>query len=245
MIWRDLAVIKGVRDGFLVRLDDEEEFVAVIEQLRKKLEGLNGFMRGAGATVDLGTRKLSGEQSEQLLRLLRDEHGVDVREVANSARREPLVAEGEDLTAPPPPEAPAGRLEPRLSRGGRRHAQDNETRALFVPRTLRSGQSIHFDGNVVVLGDVNPGAEVVAAGNIVVWGSLRGMAHAGARGDAAAVVTALCLAPTQLRIASFIGRSPDQEAPVRLQPEAARIKDGIVIIEPCLGRVLSSGGTQT
>ena len=104
---------------------------------------------------------------------------------------------------------------------------------MLIQRTLRSGQNINFDGNVVVLGDVNHGAEVIASGHVVVMGALRGVVHAGAGGFEGATITALELAPTQLRICSHITRSPDgEDAGDRLAlPETAKIKDGSVVIE--------------
>ncbi|WP_149026677.1 septum site-determining protein MinC [Desulforamulus ferrireducens] len=102
---------------------------------------------------------------------------------------------------------------------------------VLVQRTLRSGQSVSHDGNVVVLGDVNPGAEVVAAGNVVVMGALRGVVHAGARGDTNAVILAFRLRPTQLRIANHITRPPEEETSDPDYPELARIKNGVVTIE--------------
>jgi len=107
----------------------------------------------------------------------------------------------------------------------------SELRTVVVQRTLRSGQSVSFNGNVVILGDVNPGAEVTAAGNVVVMGVLRGMVHAGATGDPNAVVVAFRLQPTQLRIADYIARSPDGQYDGPERPEIARVKDGTVIIE--------------
>lgn len=107
----------------------------------------------------------------------------------------------------------------------------NEQQTVVVQRTLRSGQSVRFNGNVVILGDVNPGAEVTAAGNVVVMGVLRGMVHAGATGDQNAVVVAFRLQPTQLRIADYIARSPDGEFGGPERPEIARVKDGTVTIE--------------
>jgi septum site-determining protein MinC len=74
----------------------------------------------------------------------------------------------------------------------------------LIKRTLRNGRTIHSDGHVIVLGDVNAGAMIIAAGDVIVWGKLRGTVHAGARGDESAVVCALYLAPTQLRIAGYI-----------------------------------------
>jgi len=103
---------------------------------------------------------------------------------------------------------------------------------IMVQRTLRSGQNLHYDGNVVIMGDVNPGAEIVASGHVLVMGSLRGLVHAGATGEEEATVTALCLVPTQLRIAAHITRPPDGDDTdfVKL-PGVARIKNDAVIIE--------------
>jgi len=102
---------------------------------------------------------------------------------------------------------------------------------MLIHRTLRSGQKINYDGNVVVIGDVNPGAEIIATGDIAVMGTLRGVVHAGARGDRSAVVTAFRLLPTQLRIADQITRAPDENYPEPKVPEMALIRDGRVVIE--------------
>lgn len=105
---------------------------------------------------------------------------------------------------------------------------------LLVHRTIRSGQSIYYPGNVVILGDVNPGSEVVAGGSIIVLGSCRGMAHAGANGNWRATVTAFRLQPIQLRIAHYVSRAPDDEEKGigGGGPETARVVNGQVVIEP-------------
>ena len=95
--------------------------------------------------------------------------------------------------------------------------------------TVRGGQSIQQVGNIVVVGDVNPGAELVATGDVVVFGALRGTAHAGAQGDRAARVLALELAPTQLRIATCIAAGDDAR---RREPEEARIEGESIVIAP-------------
>jgi septum site-determining protein MinC len=96
-----------------------------------------------------------------------------------------------------------------------------EETALFLNRTLRSGTRIEFAGHVVVFGDVNPGAEIIAEGNVLIWGRLRGMVHAGSKGNKQAVICALDLSPTQLRIADEVAAAlKPQENP---RPEVARI----------------------
>ena len=91
-----------------------------------------------------------------------------------------------------------------------------------------------MSGPVVVIGDVNPGAEIVSAGDVVVWGRLRGMVHAGANGDENAVVCALDLSPTQLRIAGKIALTPKRRG--KPQPEIARLQDGQVVAETGIQR---------
>ncbi len=108
---------------------------------------------------------------------------------------------------------------------------EGDENTILIRRTLRSGQKFHYSGNVVVMGDVNPGAEVVATGNIIVMGQIRGMVHAGAEGDESAMVMAFRLQPTQLRIANHITRPPDDEVADSSVPEMARIKNGVVTIE--------------
>lgn len=103
---------------------------------------------------------------------------------------------------------------------------------LYHTGTLRGGQSLHNVGNIVVVGDVNPGAELVATGDIVVFGSLRGVAHAGAQGDAQARVHALELAPTQLRIATFIAAEAGEPKPAPMQAETACIHNDRIVIVP-------------
>ena len=105
------------------------------------------------------------------------------------------------------------------------------TGTLFHTGTLRGGQALHHVGNIVVVGDVNPGAELVATGSIVIFGRLAGVAHAGAQGDALARVYALHLQATQLRIATVIAadEGPREAA---AQPEAAFVRDGRIAIAP-------------
>ncbi len=103
---------------------------------------------------------------------------------------------------------------------------------LYHVGTLRGGQSLHNIGNIVLVGDVNPGAELVASGDILVFGVLRGVAHAGAQGDANAKVYALELAPTQLRIATSIAAEAGTHKRTSVVPETACVRAGRIVVEP-------------
>ncbi len=134
-------------------------------------------------------------------------------------------------------------------------AGGNRVHALY--RTLRSGVTVRHNGDLIVFGDVNAGAQVVADGNIVVLGSLRGVAHAGARGDESASVVAFDLQATQVRIASHIALAPErtEAASSRLRtllqrerpaerifsPEIAQLHGGAIVFGPFRGRLPSAG----
>jgi len=121
------------------------------------------------------------------------------------------------------------RSEARATRQGRR--------TLNVHRTLRSGATIQFEGDVTVYGDVNPGAQVIAAGNIMVLGALRGMAHAGAMGDDTTFILGFSFKPLQLRIGRKIAIPPDRRADTGFSPEVCHVIDERIVIEPFRGRI--------
>ena len=97
--------------------------------------------------------------------------------------------------------------------------------------TLRSGDHLEVDGSLLVLGDVNPGARVSAAGDVRIWGRLRGVAHAGSGGNQQARIVALQLRPLQLRIASAVARGPEDQPPAGFCEQAV-LRGGAIAIEP-------------
>ena len=112
---------------------------------------------------------------------------------------------------------------------------------LYLQQTLRSGKTISYDGNIIVIGDVHPGSEVIAKGDITVWGVLGGIAHAGARGNECAKIRALKMHAIQLRISGFYARRPDSlnipyiQKSSQFTPEEARIKNGEIAIYKTYG----------
>lgn len=162
-------------------------------------------------------------KSSKVKKLLESSNtNVQPETLVNAAQPEPKSVVEEQVTVA---HAPAVGQEKNSFAYG---ADDN---TILIKRTVRSGQCIQYDGNIVVLGDVNPGSELIASGNIVVMGTLRGVVHAGATGNEEATVAAFRLQPTQLRIANHITRAPDGEYLPPDQPEIARIRDGVVVIE--------------
>jgi septum site-determining protein MinC len=211
-----LIQIKGLRDGLLVSLDDapwEEQRTALLAQV----DSQQTFFQGARLALDVAGQVLRVNELVELRDQL-SERGISLWAVISESPTTEKTAQLLGL---------ATRIsKPRPEENRQFSVEDlGEGTALFLNRTIRSGTRIEFSGHVVVLGDVNPGAEIVAEGNVIIWGRLRGMVHAGSKGDRKAVICALDLSPTQLRIAEEVSAilKPRDEP----TPEIARInKDG-------------------
>jgi septum site-determining protein MinC len=228
--------IKGLRDGLSVTLPDNGAWAEALAALEARLTQAPAFFKGGRVALLVGPRML-GEADMRQARDLLARHDVTLWAITGDDVETQRIASGLGLDMPPPAQpVPA---EPRawdVALEGDREApavpiDEWPDAGLVVRRTLRSGQSLRHPGSIAVIGDVNPGAEIIAGGDIVVWGKLRGTAHAGALGDEDAVVCALDLAPTQLRIGGRITRSPDDRRR-KARPETARVRDGQIIAEP-------------
>jgi septum site-determining protein MinC len=221
----DAAItVRGTRDGLLIYLGDGDLDQLMVE-LTQLVENRNTFFRGGKVALHVGERLLRQQDVIRLRQALGDQ-GVDVWAVLATSPETCEVIEGLGLETVLPsqlPSPPAEEVsEPEFIAGT----------GLLVERTLRSGQTVAHAGHVVILGDVNAGAEVLAGGDIVVWGHLRGTVHAGAGGDDARCVCALDLSPLQLRIGGHIARPPDNKRRRRgNQPERAFVSDGRIIAE--------------
>lgn len=207
-----LIQIKGLRDGLLVSLDDApwpEQFSALISHI----DAQPSFFQGARLALDVATQVLRVNDLVELRDAL-SERGVSLWAVLSESPTTENTAQLLGL---------ATRISKPRPEESRQFSVENlgEETAMFLNRTLRSGTRIEFAGHVVVLGDVNPGAEIVAEGNVIIWGRLRGMVHAGSKGNRSAVICALDLSPTQLRIADEV--SALLKPPEQSRPEMARI----------------------
>ncbi len=211
-------VIKGIKDGLLIQLPDED-WDTSFTSLREVLSSQADFFRGARVSVDLQSLE-PGVISLSALRDMFFEYEITLHAVHTDHRPTSLAAA--DLGI-------------KVSHSDERIKEpDFESElpgdpAVLLQKTVRSGQTIHHPGHVIILGDINPGAEIIAGGNIIVWGRARGTVHAGAMGDDKAVVCALDLSPTQLRIADQIAISPDRKS--RPKPETACLRNQQIVAE--------------
>jgi septum site-determining protein MinC len=213
--------LKGIKEGILVTIR-AEDWQNGIKVLNQKIGEQNAFFQGAKIALDIGDLLVSAAQ----LGRLRDElsgEGISLWALLSTCERSIDNAKslGLDTNLPKPSAGINRKTEPLIP--------DGEP-AVFVQKTLRSGSKITFEGHVVVLGDVNPGAEIIATGNVLIWGKLRGTVHAGALGNKDACVCAMDLNPTQLRIADFISIPPKRKG--KPQPEIASVDGEQIIAKP-------------
>ncbi len=106
------------------------------------------------------------------------------------------------------------------------------SKGILIRHRVRSGQVVRHTGHVVIIGDVNVGAEIVAGGDIIIWGRLLGTAQAGAVGNEAAIVCALDLSPLQLRIGNVVARPEENADTESGSPEVAYVRDDMIVIKP-------------
>ncbi len=231
------VTIKGAAGGLLIRLreDTPGSFADLLVDLDERLHAADKFFRQGRASVELGGRELEAADLEDLQTTLA-RYEITLEAIISGANTTRSLAKQAGITykmpsaqntRPPRPEdttvdkAEAGRSGPPF----------DTAEALFIRRTLRSGQVVRHHADVIVLGDVNPGAEIVAGGSVIVWGIVRGRIQAGIAGSGA-IICALSLRPTQLRIGAVVAVSgPEALNEPELGPEMATIQDGEIIVE--------------
>ena len=208
------VVFKGATNGINIWLDEQADMDALKEALRLKTAEAKTFFKDAEAAVTFSGRALSKEEENELLGIIYEETNLSISVI------EPIAG----------PDSGAGRLglaPPSIVQSR------SEQLTYYYEGALRNGQSIRYNGSVVVLGDANPGSEIIASGNIIVMGALKGLVHAGCTGDPYSYVCALRLTPTQLRICDIITYIPEEKKNRHKNtPSYAYIQEGVIYIAP-------------
>jgi septum site-determining protein MinC len=252
---RSAVKIKGRPGGVSLELG-EGEWDELILLLEERLNAAEGFFRGGRVLLDVGARPLVEENLRQVRELL-EVHEMQLAVVRSTAERTLQAAaevgvsttiedtqESLQVVEPPliVPDGPPNAYTP-SPYGPAPDALPNRPNHFVHRGSLRSGQVLRKTESIVIIGDVNPGAQVVSGGDIMVWGRLRGIAHAGAEGNRRSVVAAIDFVPTQLRIANLTAIPPEpkkarsgglffwKKEPDR-RPEIARVIDGHIVVEP-------------
>ena len=240
---RDSVVFKGTATGLVLELDPAADIDDILVTMEQKMLAAARFFKGAILDVAYRGRELTPEQEALVLDLLHRKSGARIRKLTREqelppasiiSQKDPQSAQRDlrpahnDVPSKPPQQLKNQPVQEQMLLD----PPEKEEITRFHKGTLRSGQRISSPGHVVVLGDVNPGAEIVAAGNILVMGVIRGLVHAGSEGNRDAVVTAIRLKPMQLRIADIITRPPENlENDFFTAYETARVKNETIVIE--------------
>ncbi|MCM2531509.1 septum site-determining protein MinC [Neobacillus pocheonensis] len=183
---RQNVTIKGTKDGIVLHLDDNCSFEELKRELDEKLSENSRAQEDRHLTpvkVEIGNRFLNEDQKEELKNLIRQKKNLLVDDIESNVITK---KEAERLKA--------------------------EAEVVTVSRIIRSGQVLEVPGDLLLIGDVNPGGTVMAGGNIFIMGILKGIAHAGCYGNDEAVIAASCMKPSQLRINDCLNRAPDTVA---------------------------------
>ncbi len=178
-----LVSIKGKKDGLILSLNDQCSYTELIQELKTKLSARSqSFTEGPliSVKVEAGNRYLTEKQKEEIQSLIRSEKELFVAEIESNVLTK---AESE--------------------------AQSAEKQLTPMIKMIRSGQVLEITGDLLLVGDVNPGAKVVASGNIYIMGVLRGTAHAGFGGSHDKMIAASVMKPSQLIIGDVMSRTPD------------------------------------
>lgn len=201
---KPFVTIKGTKDGLVFLMDDRCSYEEMISELTDKLKAYNPHLLDGPLTrvsLQLGRRYLTEEKREELKQLIRSQGNLIVNEINSE-----LVHKDEVEKA---------RLKADVK---------------VIRKTVRSGQVIHCPQNMLILGDVNPGACVRSDGDIYVLGALRGMAHAGFSGETEAIIAASVMCPTQLRIGHIVARPLEEWETTEYEREFAYVHDEQIVV---------------
>ncbi len=207
------VVIKGNRYGISVFLDPQAEYEALLKEVAVKFRESARFFHGAKMALSFEGKKLSDEQQREMAEAITANSQVEILCILDQDEEKERLFQA----------AIEKRMQSEKSNVGR-----------FYKGTLRNGQVLESEGSVVILGDVNPGAKVIAVGNVIVLGALKGTACAGITGNDKVFIAALEMEPTQLRIGNAMGRGGDEKEKRKKQPPKPKIAfcgDGGIYVE--------------
>ena len=213
------VVIKGNKNGIVVVLDPKPSFDEIKKKVGTKFADSAKFLGSCKTAVAFEGRDLSDEEQLELIDIITTNTELDIVCLLDTnVNHETAFAEAVNDCL----------------------MEKDVSTARFYKGNIRSGQNMECENSIIVIGDVNPGAGVISNGNIIILGSLKGTAFAGASGNANAFVFALDMNPMQIRIADIIARAPD--SPDRSQdkePRIAFLEDENIYIEKITKSVLN------
>lgn len=192
------------KDEIIIKLNEKAEQSEIIESLKKKLPELKKLYKDEKTPIRVCGKVLKNREIDELQELIKSKIDVEI-----------------DFDMPKSLGLHS------IKKTFEREIAISETK--FHKGSLRSGQKLEADGSLVIIGDVNSGAEVMASDNIVVLGALRGLAHAGAKGNKQAMIAAGLLDTVQIRIANIVKEIDREEEPMHKQAYVSIVDDKIII----------------
>lgn len=222
------VVIKGSKNGITVFLDKDMPFDELLKNVSDKFKNASKFFNNANMAIAFNGRTLLPDEEKKILDIISDVSELNIVCVIDENGDMDRICENAVKKALNSIEEPVEKEETKP------HPQ-----CMFYKGTLRSGQVFESDGSVVILGDVNPGGKVIAKGNVIVLGNLKGNIFAGVDGNENAFVVALEMNPMQIKIGDIIARSSDAGAKIAksknkakvLEPKIAYVYDQNIYIE--------------
>ncbi len=206
------VMFKGTKNGINILLQQDIPFSELKELFEKKVIESAKFFEGVKTSIAFQGRTLSQEEETSLLEIITEHTTMNITFIRDAKKEDTTQKIPEGVTLP------------------------DDMQQHYITKyhkgSIRSGQCLTFDGSVVVIGDVNPGGEIKASGNIIILGQLKGIAHAGCNGMTDAFVSALYMIPVQLRIADIITRFPEENKKGPKPPEFAYIEEGQIYVMP-------------
>lgn len=211
----DSILIKGNKYGLTIILDENATFDDLKQTLQKKITDAKKFFKNAKVAITFTGRDLSDKEQQELINIITNFSDMEVICVMDDTVHNKETEENSDEID----------KEDLLTM--------DDKMAIFHKGTLRSGQQIEVDHSVIIMGDVNPGAKVIASGNVIVLGALKGTVYAKQQNGKYPFVVALSMEPMQLRIGNIMGRSPDNKQSTWdvSKTQIAYVEDGRICIE--------------
>lgn len=192
------------KDKIIIKLNEDIKQEELVECLKKKLPELKKLYKDEKTPINVTGKVLKNKEIEEIRNIIKEK--IDVEIEFDSPKT--LGLHG-------------------IKKTFEKEIAISETK--FHRGSLRSGQKLESEGSIVIIGDVNSGAEVMASDNIIVLGSLRGLAHAGAKGNKQAIIAASLIDTVQIRIANIVKEIDRDEEPLHKQSYVSVIDDQIVI----------------
>ncbi|MBC2850032.1 septum site-determining protein MinC [Cetobacterium sp. 8H] len=214
----DCVILKGKKDRLIVQLDSNIDFASLKDKFSEKIKQAESFIGSAKIAIEFTNRKLTEVEENILINIINKETSIDIAFV---------FSEKSIFSELPISQLPFNSIKDVTDEGTTK----------FYKGTLRSGHNLEFDGNVVILGDVNPGAIIRSKGNVLVLGYLNGTVYAGEDDGTEAFVGAFSLNPIQIKIGQIIAKNPSSnildanKVKKTTDFEIAFLKNGNIFIE--------------